>query len=82
MPATFRSMRVSRTSSRLRWAGAAQGLELVLRPAGPGKLTAKYEVTIERWPAGLPPLPKRPADLMAWGESDSTYVTGERGFAW
>ncbi|MDB5442617.1 MAG: peptidase family [Phenylobacterium sp.] len=67
---------------RLRWVGAPQGVTLVLRPAGPGKLEVAYLAKLDRWPAGVAPLPKRPADVMAFGDSDSTYLTGTRRFAW
>jgi hypothetical protein len=66
----------------LQWAAAPQGLDVVLRPGGPGKLEVGYVATLERWPAEARPLPKRPADLMGFADSDSTSLTGTRGFAW
>lgn len=68
--------------SRLRWDAAPQGFDIVLKPAGPGALVVRYNAKTEGWPAGLPPLPKRPANLMAFGDSDSTYVAGSRRLAW
>ncbi|HEV2530635.1 M28 family peptidase [Phenylobacterium sp.] len=68
--------------SRVRWEAAPQGLSLVLRPSGPGKLAVSYSARLDRWPAGLPPLPRRPANVMAFNDSDSAYLTGSRRFAW
>ena len=67
--------------TRIRWSGSAN-LDLVLRPAGPGKLEVGYVQHLPRWPAAAPPLPKRPAEVMPFDESDSTFVTGTRRFAW
>lgn len=58
------------------------GVDLVVRPNGPGRLDVRYVAGFDRWPQGLAPLPARPADVMAWGDSDSTYVAGTRAFAW
>ena len=68
--------------TRLTWAAAPGGLDLVIRPGRPGALDVRYSVTLERWPAGVKPLPKRPADLMAFDTSDSTFVVGTRRFSW
>jgi hypothetical protein len=68
--------------SRIRWEAAPQGVSLILRPAGPGRLVVSYSARLDRWPAGLPPLPRRPANVMAWGDTDSTYLTGSRSFTW
>lgn len=62
--------------------GAAEGLDLVLAPAGPGRVQVRYVDTLERWPAGVQPLPSRPAAVMAFGGSDATLVAGSRAFAW
>lgn len=67
---------------RVGFGAAPQGVTLILRPAGPGKLEVSYLAKLDHWPAGVAPLPKRPADVMAFGESDSTYLTGVRRFAW
>jgi hypothetical protein len=64
------------------WTSAGQGVDLVLRPTGPGRLDVRYKTTLERWPAGVRPLPPRPADLMPFDVSDSTFVTGSRAYAW
>jgi hypothetical protein len=68
--------------ARLRWDAAPQGVSLVLRPAGPGRLALTYNARMDGWPAGLPPLPRRPANLMPFGDSDTTYLTGSRSFTW
>jgi len=64
------------------WAAPGQGLTLVLKPAGPGKMLVRYNSHLERWPPGAPPLPKRPADVMPFNDSDATYLTGARELAW
>ena len=68
--------------NQVAWEAAPQGLDLVLRPAGPGALTVRYRAVQEAWPAGAPPLPARPADVMPFGFSDSTVAVGTRRFAW
>jgi hypothetical protein len=69
-------------ASRVRWSGAPAAVDLVLRPSGPGTLQVGYVEKFARWPAGVPPLPKRPPNVMPFDESDSTFVTGTRGLAW
>ena len=66
----------------LRWAAAPQGLDVVLKPGGPGKLEVGYIATLERWPPKAKPLPKRPADVSGFDDSDSTTLTGRRSFSW
>jgi hypothetical protein len=68
--------------TRLSWEAAPQGIDLVIRAGGPGAIDVGYAATLERWPAGVAPLPKRPADLMAFDTSDSTFVVGTRRFSW
>jgi len=68
--------------SRIRWAAAPQGFEAVLRPAGPGKMVVQYNARLDGWPKGVPALPKRPANVMAFGDSDTTALTGTRQLAW
>jgi hypothetical protein len=68
--------------TRLTWAAAPGGVDLVIRPGGPGAIDVGYAAILERWPAGVPPLPKRPHDLMAFDASDSTFVVGTRRFSW
>jgi len=68
--------------ARIRWAAAPEGVSLVIRPAGPGKMTVSYNLGVEHWPAAATPLPPRPANVMAFNDSDSTYLTGTRSFAW
>nr|MEA2798482.1 hypothetical protein [Phenylobacterium sp.] len=64
------------------WAAAQPGFDLVIRPGGPGKLQVDYEVPVERWPPGATPLPRRPANVMPFDLSDSTFLTGTRRLAW
>jgi hypothetical protein len=66
----------------VQWAAAPQGVDFVIRPGGPGKLEVGYVATTEAWPAGLAPLPKRPADLSGFGDSESAAVVGIRRFSW
>jgi hypothetical protein len=66
----------------IEWAAAPQGLDIVLRPGGPGKLDVGYVEILESWPATAKPVPRRPADLMAFGNSDATRVAGTRAFSW
>jgi len=68
--------------ARVNWSTAPQDLTLVIRPAGPGKMTVSYNLIAETWPPGAAPLPPRPANVMPFAESDSTYLTGTRRFAW
>lgn len=67
---------------RVNWVSAGEAIDLAIQPAQPGRLDVRYVVGIERWPATATPLPPRPADLMAWDDSDSTFVTGARAFTW
>lgn len=67
---------------KLSWEAPGNGLDLVIRPSGPGRVDVRYAAGLERWPAGVAPLPARPADVMAWGTSDSTVVVGTRAFSW
>jgi len=64
------------------WWTPGQGLDLAIKPAGPGRLEVRYSAGFDRWPATATPLPPRPADLVAWDSSDSTFVTGTRAYAW
>jgi hypothetical protein len=68
--------------TRMSWVAAPQGVDLVIRPGGPGAIDVGYAAVLERWPAGVAPLPKRPADVMAFDNSDSTFVVGTRRFSW
>ncbi len=67
---------------KIQWAGAAKPIDLGIRPSGPGRLDVRYAATIERWPLTAKPLPRRPADVMAWDNSDSTVLVGARAFTW
>ncbi|MGZ3375344.1 MAG: M20/M25/M40 family metallo-hydrolase [Phenylobacterium sp.] len=66
----------------IQWAAAQQGFDLTIQPGGPGKLTLTYDATLERWPDNVPPLPKRPANLMPFDLSDSTRLEGSRTWSW
>ena len=66
----------------VRWTSVQPGYDLVIRPGGPGKLTAKYSATLEQWPTGAPPLPPRSANVMPFDVSDSTVFEGVRHLAW
>jgi len=67
---------------RLRWQGAPGAITLAFRPAGPGAITVRYAAVTPGWPAQARPLPPRPTDVMAFGLSDSTIVTGVQRLTW
>ena len=67
---------------RVYWAAPGNGVDLAVRPSGPGRLDVRYVAGFDRWPSGVAPLPQRPADLMPWDNSDSTFVSGTRAFTW
>jgi hypothetical protein len=67
---------------RVYWLSAGTGVDIGVRPAGAGRLDVRYVAGFDRWPAGVAPLPARPADLMPWDSSDSTFVSGTRSFTW
>ena len=71
-----------RGDALIRWSAAQPGFDVTIHPGGPGKLTAFYSVTIERWPAQAKPLPPRPQDVAPFDLSDSTVVEGSRSFSW
>jgi hypothetical protein len=68
--------------TRVRWEASPGGFALSFASAGPGALEVRYAAVTEAWPAAATPLPKRPPDVMAFAESDSTIVTGSRRLAW
>jgi hypothetical protein len=67
---------------RIRWYGDPDGLAISFRADAPGVIEARYAAVIEGWPAGAPPLPPRPTDVMAFDISDSTVVQGALQLAW
>lgn len=67
---------------RIYWLASGTGLEIGVRPTGAGRLDVRYVAGFDRWPTGVAPLPARPADLMPWDNSDSTFVSGTRSFTW
>ena len=66
----------------LQWAASPQGLDITLKPGGPGSLQVGYVATLEKWPATAKPLPKRPENVSGFDNSDSTSLTGRRSFSW
>jgi len=66
----------------LNWTAPPQPFDVTVRPGGPGRLEVDYAMTVDRWPSAVPPLPKRPANVMPFGQSDSTMLIGARRFAW
>jgi len=65
-----------------RWVAAPQGVDLVIQPAGPGRLDVEMEANIGAWPAGVAPLPKRPDTLMPFDVSDTAEVKTAARFTW
>jgi hypothetical protein len=65
-------------TARVRWEGE-DGVDVVLRPTARGRLEVKWLARLDRWPE---PLPARPADVMPFNDSDTTYLTGTRRFTW
>lgn len=80
LPAQF--MLKPGAANRLRWASAGEPLVLSFAPTAKGEARVTYSVQGESWPAGVPALPKRPANVMAWGGSDSGVVLGETTVRW
>jgi len=68
--------------AKVSFEAAANGVDLALQPSGPGRLDVRYIAGIESWPVGAVALRPRPADLMAWDDSESTFVAGTRAFTW
>jgi hypothetical protein len=68
--------------TRILWSGAPEGVDLLIRPTGPGKLTVEYSANLEGWPASAGRLPPRPPNVMGFDTSDSTTVEGTRRFSW
>ncbi|MGA0607525.1 M20/M25/M40 family metallo-hydrolase [Phenylobacterium sp. VNQ135] len=64
----------------LRW--AAPQMELVMRPTKSGAMQVGASAVLPTWPAGAKPLPPMPADVMAWGNSGTTLVTGSQRLVW
>jgi hypothetical protein len=69
-------------TGRIRWQAAPDGLALAFRADGPGALSVRYAAVTPAWPADARPLPPRPANVMAFGTSDSTVVTGAERLTW
>ena len=67
---------------RIYWQAPGNGLALSIKATASGRLDVRYVAGTDHWPAGAVPLPQRPADLMPWDDSDSTFVTGTRAYTW
>jgi len=67
--------------TRLVWNNGPK-VDVVLRPAGPGRLDVRTLATIDAWPATAKPLPPRPATLMPFDRSDTTVVAKSGRFTW
>lgn len=65
------------TPLRIRWADPGRGVSIVL-PDDPG-LTLHWAAFHDGWPEEARPLPRRSADVMPFGPSDSLVVVGELG---
>lgn len=62
-------------------AGASRPLSF--KPAAPhGSVRVQWAALRDGWPAGVKPLPPRPANVMATGSSDATIMTGETTLRW
>lgn len=62
---------------RLRWADPARGFSVIL-PSNPA-LSVRWAAYHDGWPDEARPLPRRGADVMPFGPSDSLVVVGELG---
>jgi hypothetical protein len=67
--------------TRLVWNNGPK-VDVVLRPAGPGRLEVRTLATIDSWPAAANPLPPRAATLMPFDRSDTTVVAKSARFTW
>jgi hypothetical protein len=66
--------------TKLRWtAPPADGLVLLLRPGGPGRLQLRYAMAFDDWPADAAP---PPPGILGSGRSGETLLTGSRSLAW
>lgn len=67
---------------RVNWSAPKGPVTLTIRPAGPGRLEVQTAASLATWPAGVAPLPKRPANLMAFDLSDTSLSLKSYQFAW
>lgn len=67
---------------RLRWYAAGDSLRIAFKPTGPGSVTIGWAAVRDGWPAAARPLPRRPANVMATGSSDTSVTTGETTLRW
>jgi hypothetical protein len=65
----------------VRWSASGDGLTLRFIPSAPGELDLKYAEIKDGWPAGMAP-PRKPANVMPWGLSDTTVVLAELKTRW
>jgi hypothetical protein len=72
--ATTNGKRVAMTAKTLSvyWTSPGRPIELVLDTAPGARLDVKVAEVRDGWPKDAKPLPPRPADAMAWGDSDVT----------
>jgi hypothetical protein len=68
--------------NRLRLQAPPEEVVVEFRPAGPGSLEVRTLTRLDGWPEGLPPLPPRRRDEMAFGDSDTALVTSARTYNW
>lgn len=68
--------------TRLRWVGDPDGLSLAFRPEGSGRLELRYWSASDAWPAGAAPLPPTPPEVMAFGASGSSLISGAQQLQW
>jgi hypothetical protein len=69
--------------TKLRWtAPPDDGLVLLLRPGGPGRLQLRYAMAFDDWPADSVRPPPPPRGILGSGRSGETLLTGSRSLAW
>ena len=54
------------------WSAPGRSAEVLLQAPADAKLDIKAVELTDGWPKDAAPLPPRPADMMAWGDSDAT----------
>jgi hypothetical protein len=54
------------------WSAPGRSAEVLLQAPADAKLDIKAVELTDGWPKDAAPLPPRPADAMAWGDSDAT----------
>ncbi|MGZ8364612.1 MAG: hypothetical protein ACXW3D_11115, partial [Caulobacteraceae bacterium] len=64
------------------WANPRDGLTVSFKASSPGGADLRFAVITDGWPSDARPLPARPADVMPWGQTDLTAVTGGQRATW